>query len=255
VTEVVLGVQFGLLKDFHNAHAGLLWGTTLKRKYWPKVRAAPIIRSSFERFGEHEQWGPVLPFEIRRGIEPDRTQFLNEAEDLMIQVQNTRFHYNWIKKDGGEYPSYDKLLPEFQNQWEGFRAFAVEADLGEVEPNQWEVTYVNHIQAGSLWRPAKEWTSLLPWLRPPASGLLAFDSVAGTWDLVIGEEKGRLHVKISRARRESGDDILVLDLTARGPLEAGGALEDGLSLGHDAIVSSFVEMTSEEAHREWGRYR
>lgn len=257
VVEVVLGVQFEPLKGFRDAHAGVFWATHLGRggDSWPKVRVAPSLRSSFERFGPEQQWGAVPPFEIRPGDQPNRTQFLNQAEDRMIQVQDTRFHYNWLKKDG-DYPSYDRLLPEFQREWASFRAFWVDEGQGEIKQNQWEITYVNHLPAGSLWRPGDDWSSLLPWVQSPASNMVAFDAVGGTWRLVIGEDKGRLHVKVSRARHPDKGDLLVLDLTARGPLEPeGGSLDDGLRLGHDAIVFSFVEMTSERAQEKWGRYQ
>lgn len=172
----------------------------------------------------------------------------------MVQVQDTRFHYNWVKKDG-EYPSYDGLLPEFKEQWAHFQAFCGEEGLGEIKPNQWEITYVNHVPAGSLWQPG-QLASLLPWIQSPASDLVSFEAVAGTWQSSLGEDSGRLHVKLSRAKHPEQGDLLVVDLTARGPVgEDGPTLGNGLSLGHNAIVFSFAEMTSDKAHREWERYQ
>jgi uncharacterized protein (TIGR04255 family) len=254
VVEVVMGVQFEPLKGFGDPHAGLFWATHLGKDSWPKVRVAPHLPSSFERFGSEEQWGAVPPFEIRPGDEPSRTQFLNAGEDRMVQVQNTRFHYNWVKKNA-EYPSYDALLPEFRKEIARFRAFSSKEGLGEVKPNQWEITYVNHVPAGSLWSPGDDWSTLFPWLKAPASKLVAFDTVTATWRLVIGDSQGRLHIKLARARHPDKGDLMILDLTARGSAEHQESLEDGLSLGHDAIVFSFAEMTSKRAHQEWGRYQ
>lgn len=257
VVEVVLGVQFEPLKGFKDAHAGLYWATHLGKDSWPKVKVAPHLPSSFERFGLDEQWGVVPPFEIRPGDQPNRTQFLNLAEDRMIQVQDTRFHYNWVKKDG-EYPSYDRLLPEFQEELARFRAFSEkEEELGEVKENQWEITYVNHVPARPLWEPGDDGSSVFPWCgSPELSHVTLRGAFGGRWLYVIGENRGRLHAKLSTGKHPEKGDILVLDLTARGPLgPEEGALDEGLRLGHDAIVFSFVEMTSERAHQEWGRYR
>ena len=72
----------------------------------------------------------------------------------MIQIQNSRFAYNWKHHPGSEkaYPGYEVLLPEFEDGLNKFTAFAAEADLGRLDLNQWEVIYVNHIPKGDLWQ-------------------------------------------------------------------------------------------------------
>lgn len=191
--------------------------------------------------------------------ESNRLQLIRSDNERMIQVQPSRFVYNWKKSGSGEYPSYEKLLPEFQEQFGRFRKFVLDAGYLELEINQWEVTYVNHILKGELWNNAADWLRVIPKLTVLADAIEGqkFDGFAGNWSLALGGNTGRLHITLKHIRVGSatGPEALALQLTARGPVDVkqGFGLEDGFDLGHNAIVLSFSEMTSDEAHKHWER--
>jgi hypothetical protein len=184
-------------------------------------------------------------------------QLTNAAGDRVVQVQNTRFIYNW-RKQNLAYPSYRQSRAEFDARYAQFCRFVAEAGLGAVSPNHWEVSYLDHVPKGTLWQSPADWYKILPGLFPAGRLLrgLKFEN-AGEWHYEIEPQKGRLHISIQhgKAGAPDGPEVLVVQWTARGPITSlpGGDLGAGLDLGHDTIVRAFVEMTSQEAQKAWGR--
>lgn len=256
VIETVLGLQFNLLQHFSTAHAGWFWSNYLD-KDWTSVKTVPRLQDQFERFEGERIWQPGMQLEVHTTPPPERIQIIRKDNERMIQVQNTRFIYNWLKRTG-EYPSYEKLLPQFQEKFDLFKKFVQEAELGELELNQWEVTYVNHIPKGELWESVADWGDILPNFYVPGiseKGLL-LDGFRGGWSLIIGKHEGRLHISVQHGKRQKDDEqeheLMVMNVTARGPINDGSFLE-GLALGHESIVRTFTAVTSPKAHKHWQR--
>ena len=262
VVETVLGVQFKSLPGFCNAHLGAFWKDLggewckLLGKDWSLPTDAPTLESTFERFEGSEGWAPLRSGFRLTGDPSARLQIRSATGDAMIQLQNGRLHYNWLGKGGGDYPRYDNVRPRFDELLGGFKAFASNEGLGELLPNQWEVTYVNHMPKGSVWRTPSDWPSVLvglpgAWAEPSAVQL---ESFSGAWHFQIDPQRGRLHVEIRHARAGSaeGPEVLRLTLTARGPASDEQSVGQGLDLGRKAIVTTFKEITSSKAHEYWG---
>lgn len=258
VVETVLGVQFEALPKFGNAHLGFFWKQL--GADWPSVSDAPCLEPEFERFGEGKSWLPT-GFQFKVSQDPaTRLQIRNRTKDRMIQVQNGRLLYNWLGHGGGRYPSFDEVKPDFQQAMDVFRRFLETEALGELHPNQWEVTYVNHIPKGTVWDDPSDWVNLFPSLAvlPSKTPSVRLESFSGQWHYEIEPERGRLHVNLKHGWRKtpSEQEMLVLNLTARGPIQAEGEdgpnLSEGLGIGHETIVRSFTELTSDGAHKYWG---
>ena len=259
VIETVLGVQFDLLTEFKSAHLGAFW----KRlgAEWPNLTDAPALLPQFEKFEEGNRWtiesGPRITIGQDLNL---RVKIRNARDDRMLQVQNGRFHYNWLGKGGSQYPRYKVVRPEFDRLLDEFKAFLSDEVLGEPKGNQWEVTYVNHIPQGTVWDNANEWGEVFRCAAtlPVTAGDAHLTSLGGEWHYDIEPKLGRLHVRIQHGRKRSdrGPDLLIVTLTARGPLhddESGSnALSEGLDLGRDTIVRAFHDLTSEKAHEYWG---
>lgn len=258
VVETVLGIQFERIQGLTNAHFGAFWQQ--RKASWPQVDDAPPLEEQFETFGKQLGWNRALQLKLTQSPSV-RAQIRNVAGDRMIQLQNCRLHYNWIGRPGQEYPRYRTVRPEFDQVLREFREFVSEQALGELIVNQWEVTYVNHMLRGKLWDRPEEWATLfasLPVLAstPESTRLEGF---GGHWHFEIEPQRGRLHVELQHAF-VGGDDkqeALVMKLTARGPVQndqdATVAVDEGLNLGHDIIVTSFRDLTSQEAHDYWNR--
>lgn len=256
VIETVMGLQFNPLAGFTEAHAGWFWKSKLADE-WTSVQRAPRILDQFERFGDDIKWGPNHGIRISPD-EGGRIQIINNDDDRMIQVQNSRFIYNWRKREGG-YPSFDSISPEFTRLFSLFQDFNTDAFGGVPDVNQWEITYVNHIPKGELWTSPKDWVSVINDLSVSTADVEGqeFDGFNAEWRLLIHGTRGRLHITARHGRKSGpdGDELLILQLTARGPVVPQQDYDEGFRIGHEAIVRSFAKMTSKRAHEHWKRIR
>lgn len=261
VVESVLGLHFDALPSLQYADLVLFW-QTLEVEYWRSVNEQPPLAPISERFGEEHQFAK-RGLSIKIGTDTTmRLQIKNAADDRMVQVQNGRFHYNWRKQhEANEYPRYATVRSEFDSMFERFQRFVRERELGEVRPNQWELTYVNHIEKGSLWQHPDDWAGVLPGLLGSIGAIprRRLETIGGDWRFELEPERGRLHISLRHGKRkgegEDESELLVLELTARGPITAtpGFDLDNGLNLGHETIVKTFAAITSDEAQRHWVR--
>lgn len=262
VVETILGVQFDAIEKLSTPFLSLFWSCL--RDDWPIVVEAPYLESKFERFGTGHPWSD-LRFQFKEGHPPIRLQMKNRALDWMIQVQNSRLHVNWIGYEGDPekaYPRYHSVREQFESALGRFREFIDGEDLGDITPNQWEVTYVNHIPIGSVWNSPHDWKFMrLLGDGDVLSMIVDFEAFQGGWRFALPDDRGRLHVSWKTAKRRDPDnseqqqDIIVLEQTARGRLsedcDANGIIL-GLDTGREAIVRSFVQMMNDDANQYWG---
>lgn len=251
VVESVLGVQFEPLAKFKIGHLGAFWKALGPE--WPATADAPAIEPQFETFGTRV-WGGAT-FKITEELQM-RTQIRNERNDRMVQIQNGRLHYNWLGQDGAQYAEYEKVRPEFDKVLQRFLSFLQTEGLGELKPNQWEVTYVNHIFKGPAWISPQDWPELFVegWPFPAPLGEIVLESFGGEWHFEIPNRKGRIHIGLTHGKPRGKEEALILVLTARGPVQpvSLNGLSAGLDLGRATIVETFKRLTSAKAHTLWG---
>ncbi len=250
VVERVLCVQFEPLA-LTSGHLGWFWKSRLGDP-WGSPNEAPSLPDQFETFGKHGAIDvPNIQFERRASAPPNRFRVRTVNGDRIIQLQDTRFIENWVRV-GAEYPRYEAISAEFLGQLDSFADFARSERLGELKPNQWEVTYVNKVPAGPLWSEPAEWPNVIPGLllQVGSYGHTRFEQMTGEWTSEIPDKRGRLHIN-AQYRARADEKALSLTLTARGPIVDG--LVGGLQLGHDTIVTAFDQITSGAAHELWGK--
>jgi uncharacterized protein (TIGR04255 family) len=265
VVETALSIQFARLQGFSTALAGWFWQSFLSkvssvRGNWAEARIEeePRLEDVFERFGANDMWGR-MGLKLSPPGEPQRTQIVSPGDERMVQVQDSRFVLNWRKRTG-DYPRFSTLTPEFWSAFKAFEDFAKTAKMSAIEPNQWEMTYVNHIPKGDMWESPSDWRKILPSVSFPATaGADAIgETLSADWRFSLAKERARLYVSLRHAKTApKNDEVLMLTLTARGPIDAASGLnaQDGFELGHKVIVSTFTAMTSPEAHKRWKRRR
>ena len=141
VIEVVCGVQFGNLERLFAPHHGIFWKSI--RKEFPVVQEAPPLDPIVESYEE----GPSrLTIGVSDRPPLPRVWLLSDNEQSLIQLQRDRFYYNWKRSDNKvPYPSYDRVIVEFERHLLAFQEFVAAEKLGEIEFRQCELTYVNHI--------------------------------------------------------------------------------------------------------------
>lgn len=251
VVETVLGVQHKPLEGFTTAHVGLFW-SSLDNQRWRSAVEVPRLEDQYESPGP--KFRPQVPeLKLRQTVEPNRIQLVRDDDERVIQIQDTRFIYNWRRRSGS-YPSYGVLLPDFQESLRAYQDFLSGAGLGRLHPNQWEVTYVNHIPTGELWTTPHEWPLALLVDAAARVDSVQLESFGGQWQFAIDRDRGRLHVRVKHGKtKDPEQEILIIEMTARGAADSLNSLYEGLDLGHEVIVRTFTEITSEAAHRHWER--
>ncbi len=256
VVETVLGVQFDRLPGFTNAHLGGFW-KVLPTEEWPEVSDAPPLPPQFEQFTEAARWATGLQLQLTQ-VPATRLQIKNKDGDRMIQLQNGRLHFNWLGQAGGRYPRYESVREGFVWALQRFTGFLAQEKLGDFRPNQWEVTYLNHIPKGTVWNTPDDWGFFGPLgVVPTVEGVAHGEGFTGEWHFVIPDQRGRLHVKWQHGLTpEPKQEVIVLTLTARGPLQqsddAQQAILAGMDLGRETIVRSFKAFMDDMANKYWG---
>ncbi len=252
IIELVLGVQFDSIPGFTTGHSGWFWREHLGSD-WKVSEGQPVPEQT-------EAFGKLLPGRMGFHLSQNPASRLmaeNQAGDRLLQIQHSRMHYNWRKKDG-EYPHFEQVFDEFNGHFTAFKEFVINAGLNPVVANQWEVTYVDNIPSGELWQRAEDFCKVFPGLFPDDArmvGLIAETSnVDRTYE--IAPQKGRLYVTTNLALISGEKDhSLLVNMTARGPVASDSAttLKEHMEIGHVATGQAFSGLSSDAAKRFWER--
>ena len=216
-------------------------------------------RPVFEEFGARRWLWALGEFGARSGRRP-RSRYLARlpGSPFTVQVQNGLLLTNWLGHGGGEYPRFSALRDLHRKVGEGFAEFVTGRGYDPPVPNQWELSYVNHLPRGSVWETPADWAGLFRLPAPTApTDRAALENFSGRWRFQLPEQAGRVHVRIEHesADGDGRDERLAFVLTARGPASSDAEVAEGLERGHAAIVWMFTDLTSEAAHEYWGRTR
>ncbi len=257
VSEVALGIQFDRLQEFQLVHGGLLWERY--RSAFPRTEVHEPIDPAFETFGGRQQ---PLQFQFR--IAPmsliPRFWYLSEGGNAIIQVQPDRIVRNWRKTAPlDSYPRFEALRGELEGNVNTLCQFAKDEGIGEIVPNQCELTYVNDIVVGDIGADRTE--NLFKVWRNVGDNLSgSVEDVSFQWRYIMRDKAtnnpiGRLVAIAMPALSLEGRPLIRFTLTARGApaiTTLDGALEF-LDTGREYIVRAFAELTTDEMHGVWGR--
>ena len=264
VVETLLAVQFEPLAQMRVTDYGLFWN--LISDEFPVVQEHPPIPAIIESV--EAQPMVINPMQWRIGGEfpPPRVWYrsspenINEAGEHGIQIQKDRFMQNWMRPghNSGRYPSYESNRADFVKYLTLFKNFLAENKLGELVPNQCEVTYVNRIavpsERGALHAAYAE---CFPGLTTGHSTdfLPGSERVMSLASFPIQKDRGWLHIQIhGPVRLATGAAAIDFRLTARGaPLKAASdPVMEWLDLGREWVVRGFHCLTSATMHQKWG---
>jgi uncharacterized protein (TIGR04255 family) len=240
--EVVFGVQFEELDALKALHLGTFWEEIGKDAY-PGVEEKPPLAHQIEQPFLTES--PAV--EIKRYETPPLSRYFFTSKDQtrLIQIQSDRFHQNW-RKFGQviEYPKYETLCPQFMESWDMFHDFVEDRGLGQLQPDQYELTYVNHIEQGEAWANEKDIEKVFPWFKCDLNSQVsdALERVAWRRIYRLPDQAGRLHVAMQQAvTKDRKIPVLLLNITARGFAE--GNKREWFDMAHEWIVRTFVDLT------------
>lgn len=253
LVEVACGVQFEKL-PLSMAHFGLFWHQI--KSTFPTVQdGMPLVPIIERQQGTPPQDTAEVEFEVL----PDtrRLMLFDMKREHLIQMQNNRFHHNWRKQGESDvYPRFNEVLSGFLGNWSSFESFLCNEGLSPPKIIQCEMTYVNHVESGSLWSKQSGFTDLFPWIGTHLRLNDNMPDIECALRFPMPERRGRLHVTVKTGKRMSDKvPVVVLDLTLRGALQSGqeqDGLREWFASAREYIVDAFVKLTGPKAHEAWG---
>jgi uncharacterized protein (TIGR04255 family) len=241
VNEVVCGMRFRPTDRLRIPHIGLLWDKF--RNDYPILQHAPPISSAKGEILVDKTTGLPLP----------RVWFINPDDDQLIQFQNDRFYFNWRKKER-EYPHYDHVISNFETVLNAVEDFLKECELGELEPMEYELSYINHIPKGIGWSTIDDLPEIFSefiWHKTKARFLPNPENINWTSRFPFNENKSHLTVSLKQAiRKEDELPILIFELKANG-IDRENDIRNWFDLAHQWIVRGFTDLTTKKMHKIW----
>jgi uncharacterized protein (TIGR04255 family) len=254
VVEVVCGVLFSTPISLKAAQVGLFWQEV--RQAFPRLEEAPPISSIIENFQDEQiqeiQFGSLPPLR--------RTWLLSADGRNVIQIQEDRFLFNWKRAaDDDTYPSYDRVIEDFDRYLAKFVKFLVAEGIGQPTYRQFELTYVNHIGSSNGLTKVGEGGVLVDHFRDASRSRFLPQPEGFNWTTayLLPDNAGRLRLVAQTVlRKPGGERIVRLDLIARGipakPSKPGR--RPWFDMAHDWITRGFADATSPILHKEvWRR--
>lgn len=254
VTEVACSVLFPSLEGLLSPHIGLLWQRF--QPEYPFCDDVVPIAPRVEIFDDQN----VEPQLKLSNVPPlPRVWFINQDGTRIIQVQRDRFIHNWRKVGAdSEYPRYDSLVKSFQDYLAYFDDFLIEAELGRVQPLQYELTYVNQIPQGEAWVTLEDIGKVFPdisWKASSSRFLAHPQSISWSTIFELPNAVGRLHASVKSAVLNEKVTLL-FELTVRGigSYTSREILQNWFDTAHEWIVCAFADLTDKETQTKiWKR--
>lgn len=260
VSEVVLAVAFKPLRSLQTAKLLELWQSHFRAEF-PTVEENAPYDPPVELL-DRPPSGPTLRFGIGDARLSPRLWFLNQDGTVLLQAQSDWFAVNWRRMSPADtYDRYPAVREVFQRRLTELAEFVEEQGLGELVPQQCEVTYVNQIERSGVWETHGDLAKAVVLAGEVSGSFLAeLESARIVATAVIREDDqpvARLHISANPAFKPAENEpVIILNLTARGEPKTPDlpGVFQFLDAAHRWVVLSFADVTSSSMQSVWERY-
>ncbi len=253
INEVICGLSFQRMERFTAPFVGLLW-QDFKAQYPNCEVHPPLTQVSEQATAMQLELGPIPSF--------PRIWLVSEDGTRLIQVQQDLIIHNWRQVESSTvYPRYETVKEGFDEALSKFQGFIATHDLGDIEPKQYELSYVNLVPEGQGYEGLETIGDLLPdfaWRRNVSRFLPNPSSINFQTVLELPDGNGKIRVSIQDAVRKSDAKRLIrILLVARGMPQSKNVStkEEWFELAHEWVVKAFMDLTSEEVQAKHWRKR
>jgi len=258
IDEVAISVQFPSVDGLLQPHFGLFWSQI--RAQYPRVETQPRIEGPIESLDIST---PPQLQQIQIPLIPlsGRTWYISEADDFLVQLQDTRFVQNWRKR-AEMYPHFEAIASRFWSGFDTLRTLLREEGLPKPVVQQVEINYINWIPdlpASAFLKLGAAATLSIPGLgeQPENQDWFARYLVTEEHSAV-----GRIYVICQFAFRTEPSSQpgpgTQFSLTYRTPSLSGMSdehIQRHMKSGRELIVRTFTGLTTDGAQEAWGRTR
>jgi uncharacterized protein (TIGR04255 family) len=247
VQEVAMAIQFTGCDGLNTVHFGEFWDSC--KSEFPVVDDLPPFASLEARAEPELSFVQLPPLRRIRMSTPDAS--------LSIQLQETRLITNWVKsRPDIVYPRFGAIFKTFEDYHRRLSAFFEAKSIGRIEPTHYELTYVNEIaDIGESLVPRLE--SLLgfcKWSHIERQFLPDPAVVNFAWQFDMPNDAGTLILNVNPAKRSNGQEVILFVLKCLVATEKTPSTSKvWFEAAHEAIVRSFAELTTADAHKLWGK--
>jgi uncharacterized protein (TIGR04255 family) len=248
IVEKVMGIRFEKLSNWGLPHFGLFW-QTIKEEF-PQFSVLNAIASIEQSLPQPQ----LLTID-----DSVRCWFRSQSQAKIIQVQRDAFLFNWpLPPDCQVYPSHENVLPEFKESWQNFCLFLTKNGLDIPTVKSCEITYINNLKRGNDWENVEDLSSILRQWNVLSKELSDVRPTLASFQLnyLLPDIESNLNISLQPALMvEDSREIFQISITVIGK-PASQDVEDMLywfNAGREYIVRSFVDLTTDEIQKKWGR--
>lgn len=253
LSEVVIGIQFNPPRGYQQINACGVW--EMFSDEFPRVEEREPLAPAFETFGLPARGAQL---NLKSGPTHDRFWFMRPDGYELIQFQQDRLLHNWRKlgAEENEYPRFETMMGRFYEEVQKLEKYVDGLSSQSLLINQCEITYVNHIPFENAdGKNASYWLRFVDFGdNEPEDFSLSFREIIPDDE---GQPQGRLTSDFKIGVTQDGRRVIAMTLTARGAPkhQTLDSAIDFLTKGRALIVSRFSELTTDQAHKEWGRIK
>ncbi len=256
VDEVVLSVLFQSLDGLLAPHLGQIW-TEFKADGFVHIEEQPPSNRIVEEFSGRI---PEPQLEFLRAPELARIWFTPDDRSQILQVQRDRFTFNWCKTESSQqYPGFSSICDKFEGFYNRFCQIINKIGIGEVNPLQYELTYIDQLKCGDGWNTLDDIGKIYN-LFADSQNSDSFwsesESVMLRTSFTLPNLHSRLHLTISnRVKMPEESQTLQTDFTLRGfPENTDYTMIDWFKSAREQIREKFVSLFTESIQTQiWGR--
>jgi len=246
VHEVVCGMGFPLIQGFQSPHMGLFWSTIIDA--FPDAEVQPPLMSPITHTIELGDLSDVV-----------RHFYRNKERTEVVQLQQGRFLYNWIKATNETaYPRYPAVVLRFLELRDRFHEFLRARNLPLPVVNELRLEYVNHILQDGTWETPGDIHKVFPDFRYRTKGR-KYIKPPRSWNMSsrhpVNHPDSQMTITMRTGARLGNngetEQIILAQLSVIGrvadPDDQG--IKDWFNMARQAINLTFVDITSPDLQK------
>lgn len=244
VVELICGIQFDFINNIFPLVSNLY---KIVKSDYPTVEEKQPMAVTFDI----ASFGNVSKEQLKGAL--IRYWLVSKRGDMLIQLQNNRFFYNWRKNENelNVYPHFEEVYSNFKKFFDTFLDICVSNEV-KININQLELTYLDHINPHDFNIENGLLSEIYTFYKTDTifKNTNRFNITFSSPLEVCG---GHFNININSAIKKPTEElIIVMDSTIRGMLnQQVKDIDTWFKTAHDCIGEQFLKLTTQKAKTIW----
>ncbi|MCY4523321.1 MAG: TIGR04255 family protein, partial [Halobacteriovoraceae bacterium] len=151
------------------------------------------------------------------------------------------------------YPGFNAVYKQFKTEWNKYSSFLKEENkVDDSIVNHLELTYIDHIHTGDLWKNINDIAKVINFFKRPITKEQIPIDRFNTF-FTLSTEDGELTYLVRNGTKiATKKTVLVLELTMRKKYNINENFDSWFIKAHDHIAKIFIESLTKTALEKWG---